>query len=457
MKEKERIKMLEFLVKRREVSLSDIKEISKMLNFSETDVLIMYRSLRNLEKAIELAILLSPNKEISCFLARNAISKGFLWGAKKLIESGILTIEEFEEETQEEFINAVQNEKIEAEKALDFIEKYKIYTNSICEVCGKIIQLCLKNSKKDLEDAFRAAKIISKIGDGDPKGMMKYINILLKTITEKGLINEIKEIEELEKISGKNFTAEIEAVVKNAIIKIITETTWESWQDIKYGINLLTNRGKKFSLASKKIDQIVMSYSKIGSHFPDAVSVVQDLGASRKAIDFLIKKSIESENFKIAIEAGKKFGIKQLSFELVESILSKPHKHLRWLSRAIELRRKPLTYEEVDRLVRKILSRCYPSISGVIESSINITRKFGASKNTISFLVKFCLENDFVLTAGEIVAQFETDEELRRVVIEKCLKQGGIEGVKQALEIVRKKENREFSQKEIEILLKSFV
>ena len=108
-------------------------------------------------------------------------------------------------------------------------------------------------------------------------------------------------------------------------------------------------------------------------------------------------------------------------------------------------------------MVRKILSRCYPSISGVIESSINITRKFGASKNTISFLVKFCLENDFVLTAGEIVAQFETDEELRRVVIEKCLKQGGIEGVKQALEIVRKKENREFSQKEIEILLKSFV
>ena len=137
-------------------------------------------------------------------------------------------------------------------------------------------------------------------------------------------------------------------------------------------------------------------------------------------------------------------------------IISKPHKHLRWISYAVKLRRKTLTCEEVDRLVRKILSRCYPSISGVIESSINVIKEFGASQNTVNFLVDFCLENNLVLYAGEVVAQFESSEELRKVVIEKCLKQEGIEGIKQALEIVRR-ENREFSSKETEILLKAFV
>ena len=93
----------------------------------------------------------------------------------------------------------------------------------------------MKNSKKNLiKDAFRAAKIIAKIGD--PKGIKQHVNILVKAVAEKGWVDKVKEIEELEKISGKNFTAEIEAVVKNAIIKIITETTWESWQDIKLSL-----------------------------------------------------------------------------------------------------------------------------------------------------------------------------------------------------------------------------
>jgi len=453
MKGTERIRMLEFLVKRRDISLEDIREISKMLNFSETDVLIAYLTKRNLEKAIELAILLTPEKEISCFLARAAVSKGLLWGLKELIESGILTIEEVEKEVQpEEFINAVQDGRIEAGRALDFIEKYKIYAN---EICCEIIQFFLKDLRRDLvEEAFRAAKIIAKIGD--PKGM-KYVNILLKAIAEKGWVNEIKEIEELEKISGKNLTAEIEAVVKNTIRKVLAATEMESWEDIKYGMNLLTNRGKKFFLTSEDVDQMIMSYSKTGFCFSDAISVAQDLGASR-AIDFLIKKSIEFETLKVAVKAGKKFGIsKQLSFELVELIISKPHKHLRWISYAVKLRRKTLTCEEVDRLVRKILSRCYPSISGVIESSINVIKEFGASQNTVNFLVDFCLENNLVLYAGEVVAQFESSEELRKVVIEKCLKQGGIEGIKQALEIVRERENREFSSKETETLLESFI
>ena len=453
MKETERIRMLEFLVKRRDISLEDIREISKMLNFSETDVLIAYLAKRNLEKAIELAILLTPEKEISCFLARAAVSKGLLWGLKELIESGILTIEEVEKEVQpEEFINAVQDGRIGVGRALDFIEKYKIYAN---EICCEIIQFFLKDLRRDLvEEAFRAAKIIAKIGD--PKGM-KYVNILLKAIAEKGWVNEIKEIEELEKISGKNLTAEIEAVVKNTIEKVLAATEMESWEDIKDGMNLLANRGKKIFLTSEDVDQMIMSYSKTGFCFSDAISVVQDLGASREAIDFLIKKSIEFENLKMAVKAGKKFGIsKQLSFELVELIISKPHKHLRWISYAVKLRRKTLTCEEVDRLIRKILSRCYPSISGVIESSINVIKEFGASQNTVNFLVDFCLENNLVLYAGEVVTQFESGEELRKVVIEKCLKQGGIEGIKQALEIVRR-ENREFSPKETEILLKVFV
>jgi len=449
MKELERVKMLEFLVKREDISPADIKEVAKILNFPETDVLIAYSAKRNLERAIELAILLTPKKEISYFLARTAVSEGLLWELEKLIETRLLTVKDIEKEIQsEEFINAVQDGKIKVWEVLNFIEKYKIYTDSVCEICCEITQLCLK---KDLiEDAFRAAKIAAKIGT--PKGMGS-VNVLVKTVVENGWVSEIKEIEKIEKILGKDFTTEIEAVVKNAIRKVITATGIRSWRDIKYGMSLLSTRGKKFFLTSEEIDQMVMSYSKTGFCFSDAISVVQDLGASRKAIDFLIKKSIEFENLKMAVKAGKKFGIsKQLSFELVKLIISKPH-YLHWISHAVELRRKTLTCEEVDQLVRKILNRCYPSTIGAIESSINVIKKFGASQSTVNFLVNFCLKNDLVWYAGEVVTQFESGEEVRKVVIEKCLKQRGI---KQALKIVQR-ENRKFSSRETEILLKSFI